>query len=427
MVGSTSNYMNSIGSMYKYNYNQMRNVSSSYNNAGINKPQTTGKQSYVNNDAVSYLSKIRAVAGNMLDSINNVSNVFTFSKMQAVSANSEYLKVNSDSKATSSFKDTRVEIDQVARAQVNEGNALKADDRFGQSGTRQFEIEQGGKRYQFSIDVREGDTNKDVQQRMADAVNSRNIGVTATVSENKNDGTGTLSFSSRNTGEDSGNNFTVRDVAGSLVSETGVNRTTQAAQNAVYRINNGATQTSKTNDVSLGNGVSVTLQRETAGAVTVNARNDTAAQIDAAKELVNSFNNMLDTAKSGSAGNNRLLNDLNNTRDSYALSLERLGITANNDGTLKVDDKKLGAAAENGSLNSFLGQTGSASYGFTNRLTRIADNVQYNSSAYSSNTISNNAQSSQNLLQNALNSYKQSTNSYAYTYNAPGALFNLYA
>lgn len=428
MVNSTSNYMNNVGSLYKYNYNQMRSVSSVYNTAGINKPSPTEKTSYVNNDAVSYLSNIRTAAGQTLDSLNNLSNVFTFNKMQAVSANSDYLTVNSDSKATSAFRDTQVEIKQTATAQVNEGNSLRSDGTFGDAGTRQFEIEQDGKRFQFSVEVGENDTNRDVQQKMADAVNSRNIGVTATVSENKDDGTSALSFLSRNTGADNGNDFTVRDVTGSLASATGVNRTTQSAQDAVYRINNGATQTSKTNNVSLGNGVSVTLQKATAGTVAVKSTNDTATQVGAVKKLVDSYNAMFNAAKSGPA-NNRLLNDLNGVRDSYAPSLERLGITANKDGTLKVDDTKLGAAAENGSLASFLGQTGSANYGFTNRLTRIADNVQYNSQSYAGNTVNNAAQSQQSSFQSALETYKQNTGSYnyAYSYNAPGTLFNLYA
>lgn len=162
----------------------------------------------------------------------------------------------------------------------------------------------------------------------------------------------------------------------------------------------------------------------------LNEGKDLKAQTDAVNSVVDGFNNLLSAAKSGPQ-NNRLLNDLNIARNSYSSSLEKIGITSDKDGKLQINAEKLGKAAEDGTLGSFFAPKNGANYGFTSRLTRITENVSGNVSAYnySSNaaTSGSNQSKNQNVLQNAINSYKQNMNNYAYSYNAPGVLYNRYA
>lgn len=79
MINAAAGYANSVSSPYNYNYNAVRSVSSDYNNAGANRANS--RQSYINNDAVRYVARIQANAGNMLDSLDSVSNISTSGKM----------------------------------------------------------------------------------------------------------------------------------------------------------------------------------------------------------------------------------------------------------------------------------------------------------------------------------------------------------
>lgn len=433
MIYGYSNYVNNINSFYKYNYNAMKSSYSTANSAEIGSGSTASKNSYVNSDAIKTLTAIKNNAAAMKDSLDVATQATAFKKMYVESSKAENVAVNSNSSPNSAYKDTQVEVKQVATANVNDGSSLNSGDKFsGKSGTHSFEIEQDGKKYRFSVDAKNGDTNKAVQQRMANAINSRNLGFTASVSDSKNAGTSALSIRSANTGTDAKNDFNVRDLSGgSLVAETGANNRTQTAKNAIFSISGGANRTSQNNDVNLGNGVSVTLKNVSSEAVTISAKKDTRDSVDAVKNLVDSFNNLAGSAK----GNSRLTGDLKSAYASYASSLEKIGVTSKTDGTLAIDSEKLGKAAENGSLASFLTNTNGKNFGFTGKLSQIADSAVRGGYGAASASGSNSAQSYQSA-QNLSNAYKysQSNNSNVYNYlfgtsggSTLGALFNLYA
>lgn len=432
--GVSSNYMSGISNMYRYNYNTMKSSYSDYNNAGVG----SKKQNYVNTDAVKYLTSIKASAKSMLDSLSNANKSSFLDKMQAVSSNAESVAVNSSDKVQEDFKDTEIDVQQVASGQQNEGTALRSNAAFERSGSQRFEIEIDGKRNQFAVDVKAGDTNRAVQQKLADAINSRNLGITASVSQSEDGKTSALSIRSDNTGADEKNSFSIRDTSGSLVSATGASTMKQAAQDAVYRVN-GEQRTSGSNDIDLGKGVSVTLKNATSETATISVerRTPAQAQANAMRDVVDSYNSFLSSAKATNA-NSRLSNDLSNIYRSYAPMLARAGVTAGEDGTLKIDENKLTKAAENGSLRDLMAPA-SGSYGFSNRLTQTANKASFNPLTYQTATANNTSSvgslpSAQNLQSN----YQQSAKSYDYVNNymfgtsasnslTSGYLFNLYA
>lgn len=434
---SNSNYVNSVNSFYRYNHNVMRSSASSANTAGIRGNSTSSGNSYINSDAIKQLTTIRENASSMRDSLGLVTQATAFKKMYAESSKAENVAVNANSSPNSTYKDTQVEVKQTAAANVNEGSALKADEKFsGPAGTHRFEVEQDGKKYQFSVDVKAGDTNKAVQQRMAGAINSRNLGFTAAVSEDNASGTSTLSIRSANTGTDAKNEFTVRDMSGgnnsgSLVAATGVGSRTQTARDAVYSVNGGADRTSQTNNVSLGGGVSATLKNASPEAVTISAKRDTQASADAVKSLAESFNGLLGASK----GNTKLNSDLTSAYEANAVGLARIGVTAGKDGKLSVDNDKLNKAASDGSLERFFGGINGSNSDFTGRLSQIAGTASaggYRATQASTANAAQPAYSQQNLT----NAYNYSRNNQSTLYNymfgtsggaTIGTLFNLYA
>jgi hypothetical protein len=281
------------------------------------------------------------------------------------------------------------------------------------------------------VDVNEDDTASTIQQRMAEAVNASDIGVTATVTQDEN-GMSTLTLESDETG--AANAFTVEDTEGTLAAQTGIAQADQAAQDAVFSVNNGVMQTSATNDIDLGGGVTATLLSATdAGGVTITAERDAEAQTDAMRDIVGGINDLLDAAERGPA-NNRLQTELNSLLRSYGPSLERAGISEDRNGRLQIDEERLSIAAENGTLSALMNNPVAGNYGFTNNLNRIATNASGNTryanavtGPTSNNTSQGNSTNWSTMWQNAMNNYRQNTNNYAYMFNSPGAIMNLYA
>ena len=419
---SGSNYLNRVNTFYRYQYSALNNSRP--------RPETSpapfqggAGSGYVNRGAAEYVAGIRENARTMLDSLGSLLNLSTFNRMRAVSSNEEAITVE-DGGRNRMPRDMSVSVTQVAAAQENEGTAMRSDDAYVSSGTRQFEIETGGRRYRFSVSVNPGDTNLDVQQRMADAINSRNIGVTASVGRDSANNTSVLSVQSNDTG--SGSAFTIRDVEGSLASATGINTTTREAQDAIYRVNGGEAQSSASNRIELGNGVEVMFRQATTGDVRISAERDTGYAQDAVRNMVNVYNDLMASA----GGSNRLTNDLTSAFRTYAPSLERLGISANADGTLEIDEARFSAAVENGNMERFFtGSINGGSYGFTGRLSQIARNAEWNTPMYLNNS---NFMEAAQLPRSTPFGFGQNANSFGYymngTYNnISGYLFDLYA
>lgn len=431
MAGISSNYINSITNQYRYNYN---NLNSQYNNAPLVYGSRSQNSNYVNSGAMSYLSSITSSAKKLNDSLGEIAQNSSFNQLSAISSNTESLSINSSSKLSENFGSIAVEVEQVATTQKNDGAAMKSNAAYGNSGSQTFEIEVNGIRKQISVNVDYSDTNKDVQQKMADAINSANVGVRASVKTDASKGTSTLSLSSVNTGEDVRNQFTVRDRTGSLVSRTGIGNVTQEAQDSIYYVD-GNRLISSSNSVDLGHGVSATLKKATTEEinVTVGISNDYAK--NKVKELVDNYNQLLYSAKTSTNGNARLENDLATAFQSYSSSLEKIGIKATADGSLSIDSAKLNEAAENGKLEQFFTENSKNNYGFTNRLATITRNVANSPANYVNNPESQKAytpinpydtSNDPNFMSSLLNSSSFNLKAYNQWYSM-GYLFDMFA
>ena len=288
---------------------------------------------------------------------------------------------------------TNVRIQQVASGQVNAGSSLEANRRVAVSDARthRFEIEQNGQTRELSFRVGINYTQEDMQNAMARAINNANIGVTASVSTNNNGNNSILTVQSRETGffTDGRNEFTIRDVSGSrAVAMTGVAAQTQGPQDAEFSINGGALQTSRSNEVDLGSGVTAILRQATGSReISVGMGRERNISADNINEMVRQFNTLLsNTADNrGDRGVNRLHNQLAGLSTSFAASLAQVGINVERSGLMSINSTRLNAAIEDGSLDRFLneGRQG-ANFGFANRLSRIADDVTNNPHRYMS-------------------------------------------
>jgi len=324
----------------------------------------------------------------------------TFGLTQATSSDNDILgirSVDANRLRNANVSSLSVDVLQVATAQRNEGTALNATDLATDSGfttgNNHIAINIGGSQFDINFNVSATDTNRDVQQRIANAVNGRNLGIEASVDFNSTAGTSALVFQSATTGENIAGqpNFTVTSNAGNALAVTGVDTVTQEAQNAQFRVNRGgftgALQTSRSNDVDLGFGIAAQL-RDT-GNVQVTPTRDTIGQINDFRHMVNSFNDLVEAARDG-AGGSRLERDLSRVARSFSASLDRIGITINREGFMDINEDRMRAAAERGDLERFARDSTSSNLGFVNRLAQTASDVRRNPGAFVDNELTTN-------------------------------------
>lgn len=369
---------------------------------------------YVTEDVQNYLSDLKMESEDLKASLYDLlgkNKTSSFDEKSVASSDNDVLSVSTTSSYKNSFADTNITVKQVASGQVNEGSNLSSSGKALTTGRYQFEIEMDGKKHQVSFQVTSTDDNESIQKKVAEAINSKDIGVKASISYDSNQKTSRIKIESVNTGDDNKNRFTIRDISsgGNAVEKLGIGTVTQDAQNAIYKINNGDFTTSKSNKIDLGSGVSATLKKASSDPVKVSVDTDPKSAINEVREMVNSFNGLLATAEDNKKdrGAARLLNQLKGMSTSYSASLERIGISVSSDGYLSIDSDKMEKAAENGNLEKFFTQNGNSNYGFANKLSRVAESVSSNPVDYvSSSQLQSSQSASSSGSINYLQTYK---------------------
>ena len=346
-----------------------------------NNGQGTGTLS---SGAVQFINNVKSSSKALSGTLKELSGP-AFSNRTVNSSNTDVMTVSYSGNKPGSVKAMNVRVDQTAAGQLNEGKSLGAKDAYeGTAGENKFSIEMGGKKTEFSIDIKEGDTNKDVQQKMADAINKAGIDVKATVGTDSKTGASTLSVESKNTGANPKNSFKIDDVTGDSALKTGVTAVAREGRNAEYRIDGGPVRTSQSNTVYLGNGVSATFKKSSEDAVTVARGKDMGYAIGQIESLVKNYNDLY--AESAQRANDpksqNLASRMIGISKTYNSSLSNIGIGFAADGRMTIDKEKLNKASESGQLERFFTQNSGRNYGFANQLGRLADNVQRNTSNF---------------------------------------------
>ena len=319
----------------------------------------------------------------------------------AISSNTDIMRIRGNS---STVPEISVKVDQVAEPQRNEGTAMRADDRDMPGGLHSFDIAIDGQTHRVSFTTSEALTNRAFQQRMADAINQANIGITASVNTANNQSTLNLAATATGAGATVTNTvtnedgeeetvtttaprFTITDVMGNATAAMGVNNISQHGQNAIFTVN-GETRTSASNNVNLTGGVEATLV--STGEVNVTSGGDATGIRNSVRQMVARFNDLLETARNNGADRNtgRLIRDLENTIRRNRRALDEMGVAMNREGVLVINENRLQTAAENGTAQRLLGGTNNRSGSFVSALTRIADSVAANPVNHISRQIS---------------------------------------
>ena len=336
-------------------------------------------------EAKDYLTTLKTASQNMKSSLNSLMRTTNDSVYkQSTPTSSDTTKLTLDTSgvtAGAGFNTVDINIDQIATQQINQSTALSANASAGGANAYEFSIQKDGKTYQFSVAATNQDTNKTILDKVAAAINEKDIGVTAKVNLTNLNSISTLALQSSKTGENS--QFTVTDTFGDLTARTGMDTITQQARDAIYRINDGDQKTSASNTIDLGNGVKATMLKASSETVSVSMKADSTGAHKAINNFINSYNDLVSAAKGSDTTKALQLNyKLAQTVNTYAASLNRIGITMDTNGKMSVNQDKLNSAVQNGDLENLFTLDRNSSYGFANRMSGLASEISSNPMKY---------------------------------------------
>ncbi|MDU2064641.1 MAG: flagellar filament capping protein FliD [Sporomusaceae bacterium] len=246
-----------------------------------------------------------------------------------------------------------VSVEKVATAQQNQGKTLTSTGLGGISAgvyTMGLTVGSGAEK-QITVNISGTDTNKQALTKIADAVNRSGSSVKAEV-KTVNDKT-YLAMEGQ-TGASS--SFSVRDIYGSLASQTSLTNQVKQAQDASYTVN-GVSQKSASNAIKIDNGnVNLTLKSTTVGAEKVTVGPDANKTISAVRDLAATYNEInynIQNSENVTKRGETMLKGIQSQFDGIRRSqYEKIGITMDRKtGNLAVDTETLTKALKTDAAN----------------------------------------------------------------------------
>lgn len=281
-----------------------------------------------------------------------------FRKKSAYSTDNDVVEVSyigSDTTGVSPEFD--LEVQQLATPQENLGYFLPDLPATLSPATYSFDIAVNDMNYEFQFNIGEGDTNRQITERLSRLINNAGIGITADVAES--DSRYALRLTSDATGVPNGkaNHFRVSDdhtskTAGA-VDYLGLNYISHPAGDAAFLLN-GEARTASSNHFTIGKLFDVQLKAVSPEdkPVHVGLKTDTESITDNIVQLVGSYNEFIRNASSyleTQSRSRQLIREFSSIASRYGSSLENMGMHLQEDGILSVNDEVLRqTAAESG-------------------------------------------------------------------------------
>lgn len=271
-----------------------------------------------------------------------------FSKKVASSTDDEmveakYIGANDESEATESFD---IEVRSLAEPQVNQSNFLYSGVRDIPVGNYSFDLNTPSASYEFQFSVNDGETNRDILNKLARLINGANLGLKTEILENDNRQSA-LRLESSQTGLPEGEQYLFNIVPeGTTDSRTamgilGISEISSPAKNASFLLN-GKEHVSRSNTITVDKTFELKLKgiHNEGESETIGYKPSVDAVADNLQELVDSYNSIIDIATNPvgeEQQGNRLLNDMRSVTLNYNSELEAIGLCSQDDGRIRVD------------------------------------------------------------------------------------------
>ncbi len=287
----------------------------------------------------------------------------------------------------------RIGVKQLAAPQVNNGTFLAPDDMGLASDTYSFDVAISGLNYEFQFNIKEGDTNEVIQNRLAKLIRNANIGIQADVVEDEN-GNSALALTSKATGVISAgtDTFSVSDDKTSrragAVSYFGLDRVTTAPANAIFTLN-GEEHSAYSNTFTVEKSYEVHLKGISADdedVTHVGTKPDVESLRENVTHLVQGYNDFMRAASeylSSQPKAGYLVDEMNRISSHYHNDLDAIGLIVENNGSITVDEQLLAdSAMENDAREIF-----SSVRKFTGSVLKKTNQVALNPMDYVQKTI----------------------------------------
>ncbi|MDE6432705.1 MAG: hypothetical protein K2L07_00575 [Lachnospiraceae bacterium] len=274
-----------------------------------------------------------------------------FEEMKAVSDNENvvYASLN-DSTIDDLPKQLSVQVHKLAKGQTNVGTYLPSGELSFQTGEYSFGVAVGKNEYTFHLTIRSGDTNLQLQRNLANSINENNIGIRASIRNNRLDGTSALVLRSEAVGQPNDNDlifhFDQTYLDNDLTKALGIDNVATAPVNAEFTIN-GKIHSSISNRISLNHSVDLDLLSESDKPVSISLVPDEAKIGDKLDDFLHSYNELVDLSRNSASqkGATRLFRDITSIARHHKQELSDAGLTVDENGYLSktenIDSSKI--------------------------------------------------------------------------------------
>ena len=265
-------------------------------------------------------------------------------------ATAEYIGTE-DSSGEIEIPSFTIGVQQLASSQVNLGSFLPDGKPPLAPGAYSFDVNINDMNYEFQFNIKDEETNLDIQKRLERLINSADIGLEATIIGDNN-ARSALRLSSTATGLAEGKAacFHISDDNTSkqagTVSYFGLNYMAIEPRNAHFTLN-GVEHATSSNNFTIEKQFEVSLTGVSQGeddSVTIGLKTDLDSLTDNIHTLVQGYNSFIRAVNESSdtlSRGQRLVRDLNGLSSVYKHDLDSMGIRFEKDGTLAVDDSLL--------------------------------------------------------------------------------------
>lgn len=312
-------------------------------------------------------------------------------------------------------------VQSLASTQTNLGNFLKEEEPIPlPADTYSFDISINDMNYEFQFNIRAGETNRGIQDRLCRLISHSDIGLNAEVIQGE-DGTSSLRIESEATGLKPGKNtvFSVTDdktsKASGMVSYLGLDHISHNAANAKFSVN-GENRESRSNTFTLDKLYEVQLQNissEENATASIGLKMDYESLTDNVAQLAGSYNSFMsamDSFQTLHGNSKQLKREMSGIASVYKENLQHIGLNVEDDGNISVDRETLSKAIhDEDALNKFR-----VVKNFTQQIFRKTNQISLNPMKYVDKTVV---------------AYKNPGHNFASPYtssNYSGMLFNYY-
>lgn len=332
---------------------------------------------------------------NVIASLGGLDEEQILNKKASYSSNADLVTVNyiGEPSPQEEVPSYDIEVRSLASGQVNMGKFLPNTKPQLPPETYSFDISINDLNYEFQYNIREGETNKDIQKRLAKLITNADIGLKADLVEDNNGNTALRIHSlSEGTKDHKSTLFMLSDDRTSKKSGSvnyfGLDHLASPASNAEYLLN-GEKHVSTSNSFTIDNLYEVTLRGISSiegDGVTIGLKTDVESLTENISTLVKGYNSFINNTseyKDNFIGSRKLLSEMRGIAGRYRSEFDILGLNLQEDGTISIDKNELKHAA----FSEYAKEDFAAIRNFANSLVRKTAQISLNPMDYVNKTI----------------------------------------